>query len=138
MNNRATLTLICAMIVITACIFVVPVAYLGYQNAPSIKLQQEKISIEQIMEHRPGFYSIKTKAVNNELIENCISGDVKIIADVPDNEQIWALLDRCETRRGEIIFVSGTIHIHGAREINGGGWDYGELGRGQTVVIDSN
>ncbi len=113
-------------------------------TTPNIPMEPEKIMAEQVMQHDSHCYSFKYKAKDNELIEFHLGRNpkVRLIADVPEGESMFVLIERGQTRLGEVKYLleekGAEIHIHSAAEINGGGWDYGKRGRGQTVAIDSN
>lgn len=64
-------------------------------------------------------------------------GVVKIIADVPDGQMMWAAQKRYQQFGcGSGCCGDLEIHVHSSQDINGGGWNHGKFGRGQTVVIE--
>ncbi len=130
----------CLSILAFIIIFVV-VVYSDTQDRPSIYMEPERLELEQVMEHESKHYSVKYKAENNELIEINFgrqNNSVKIIADVPEGEPIWGLINRGKTPRGDVHYLGGEIHVHSGRDINGGGWDHGKYGSGQTVPVESS
>lgn len=115
--------------------------YDQYNNSASIPMESKRLELEQVMEHESNHYSVKYKAENNELIEINFgrqNNSVKIIADVPEGEPIWGLLNRAKTPRGRIDYLGGEIHVHSGQDINGGGWNHGKYGSGQTVPVESS
>lgn len=56
---------------------------------------------------------------------------VKFVADVPENQPCWASYHAQGRCNGTII-----IHIHNSKQVEGGGWDHGKRGNGQTQVIE--
>ncbi|KKR84153.1 MAG: hypothetical protein UU48_C0014G0001 [Candidatus Uhrbacteria bacterium GW2011_GWF2_41_16] len=61
---------------------------------------------------------------------------VRIFADVPEGEKSWILL------KGETSFIDGNrfkiveIHVHDLKVLEGGGWNHGKFGQGQTIPIE--
>lgn len=141
MNNKDKIG--CLFVILIITLLICAAVYDEKQNSPSIPLEPERLELQQVMEHESDHYSVKYKAENNELITidfGRLSSEgvsLRIIADVPEGESIWALLNRAKTPRGVIHYFGGEIHVHSGKDINGGGWNHGKFGRGQTVSVES-
>ena len=84
---------------------------------------------------KPNSAEIETIAINNNMCGGKSPRDrIKILADVPLLDSMWVRytvnfnwnLDCLEALE---------IHIHSEKDIDGGGWNHGKFGRGQTSVI---
>ena len=60
-------------------------------------------------------------------------GRVKIFRDVPAGKMMWVRRVRLNDMDSHVELE---IHIHSTADIQGGGWNHGKFGSGQTVVID--
>lgn len=80
--------------------------------------------------HRVGFF-IKNR---NTLI-NIYATDIRFIADVDPELPMWAIYyEKSENNWSRWFELD--VHIHNVTEINGGHWDRGKNGKGNTVVIE--
>jgi len=63
--------------------------------------------------------------------------NVELIRDVPAGSPMWAE-SRIKERGwgGPETILSLRIHIHSEKDIVGGGWNHGKLGRGKTTVVE--
>lgn len=61
---------------------------------------------------------------------------IRLVADVPAEDQMWALVREVEERGGYKFVEEIVIHIHSPKDINGAGWDRGKSGSGQTHVVE--
>jgi len=62
---------------------------------------------------------------------------VTFVRDVPEDKPIWAEYyddghKGCSTGSGDIL----TIHLHGAAEVEGAGWNRGKGGQGRVNVVE--
>lgn len=61
---------------------------------------------------------------------------VSFVADVPTNEKMWVeIRAKCGSSFSADCFERMTIHIHTPKEVEGGGWNHGKFGSGNTSVI---
>jgi hypothetical protein len=131
------------------------------QPAPLFGATDElRINIERVFMRLPNDYSVMYETtVYHELVDerlltlNTRTGDKKIevwakkhwtptdgihiiqklVADVPENKPMYISLVGAGT------YVTATIHIHSASEVNGAGWISGtpkNTKRGQTSVVE--
>ena len=60
---------------------------------------------------------------------------MKIITDVSADKKMWVLTRGYYAGR-DPVYEYVEIHIHAAKDVNGGGWNHGKFGSGQTNVIE--
>lgn len=78
---------------------------------------------------RKGF---EYRRANGEILKRC---DIRLLADVPNGEPMWATSERWGSSPPGADCVL-TIHLHDPTEIDGGGWDHGKFGHGTTHAIE--
>jgi hypothetical protein len=100
--------------------------------------KQEKIeNVVRIFMHEPGHYSLMIQlsgSISATMRTVNLSGcEPKFIMDAPKDGEMWVYIEypRLENdNRGIADF-----HIHSENDIDGGGWNHGKFGSGQTQVI---
>ncbi len=61
---------------------------------------------------------------------------VKIFSDVPAGNKMWAKIKESRGRTGFNYYtVYLEIHLHSVKDVEGGGWNHGKFGSGQTQVV---
>jgi hypothetical protein len=110
-------------------------------------------NVERVLENERGHYVLYARHDSHYMLDRyeiCVKPSTdysacyvpaKMVTDVAKNEPMWAEVglfyesDRVTpenwTNAGNLI-----IHLHTAKEINGGGWDHGKFGNGQTTVVE--
>jgi hypothetical protein len=76
-----------------------------------------------------------TFLVDDSLKEvNLLHGDVKIYFDIKSDAPMYIVYHQ-ECIGGTLSINYLEMHLHSKDDLNGGGWDHGKFGRGQTNVI---
>jgi len=107
-------------------------------------IREERRVCVKVFMHQPNEYSCmyfdpSTSELKTVSFRNWYKDEtLKIVADVPpDNpmyyEATYKTTDRIIDTHKEVY---AAIHIHGAEDIQGGGWDHGKFGRGQTIIVE--
>ena len=136
--------------VVIVLLSILAVGYFVYSERNSmIKADERKMkdeiivkNVKRVFMHDPGRYSVlvqdpgslEYKPLNVPgwgSASNCHS--IRIFGDVPESDSIWL--------RFHYIGEAGDlqreleIHIRSEKDIEGGGWDHGKHGRGQTNIL---
>ena len=121
------------------CVLVI-VLFLLVAGCGSEKVSEERINnVERVFYHENRVYSVlveKDKGIYKimGLPAYFCSPDVQvlIIPDVDSEKKMWISVSFLGRNRcvGQM-----KIHIHSPKEVEGGGWNHGKLGRGQTSVL---
>ena len=99
------------------------------------------VNVERIYWHEGCKYSFTVPTegslgFHNESVPGlCTSDDVSIIPDVPVGEKMWVYYVNTFSL-GDRFLNKMEIHVHTLADINGGGWNHGKFGHGQTTVIE--
>ncbi len=124
-------------------LIVIPLLALLISCTGSVIETTKHTNVVRVFWHELSSYSILVKN-GNELKTiplpsrqcaaiNGLRGEgVRIFADVPRDADMWVTVD---IPSGETCFLALTIHVHSELDINGGGWNHGKHGSGQTTVI---
>jgi hypothetical protein len=95
-----------------------------------------KISgITRIMMNEPRKYTYFLSKVSKPQVLQM--GDLPdILYDAPKESGMW--IDYiCQKRRdGRVDSCRYVIHLHSIKELEGGGWDHGKFGQGQTIPLE--
>ena len=97
----------------------------------------EKEQFVRVFMHSPKRYSV-FKMDESKKLEHFVFGsecsfrNFEFHCDVPDGEPMWLIKHGTENDWHRKV----EFHIHSPKEINGGGWDEGKHGHGQTNVIE--
>jgi len=103
-----------------------------------------KGKISSVYMHEPGNYSVISIDQDGKLHNITFPWDcfvpITIYTDIPPTEDMWF-----ETRYYENEWLGyvntensfTNIHIKSVRNINGGGWNHGKFGHGQTHIINN-
>ncbi len=103
--------------------------------------------VVRVFWHERGRYSFHIQKDSSSEIEvyPADSGTIKIIADVPTDQKMWMYVRgysdggwSCTGYNGEHhgrCYGVFEIHVHSEQDIEGGGWNHGKFGSGNTVVI---
>ncbi|MEK9151799.1 MAG: hypothetical protein AAB692_00360 [Patescibacteria group bacterium] len=59
---------------------------------------------------------------------------IVIVADVAPEDDMWA--QSTFARVTSSCHYTAEIHVHAPADINGGGWNHGKFGSGQTTVVE--
>jgi len=78
-------------------------------------------------------YTIISNGIPREMSLNGCE-KIKIFYDVPKDEKMYLEYQK-KCSGGNLLMAWMEIHIHSIDEINGGGWNRGKFGKGQTNVI---
>jgi len=128
------------------CLIVIMIVIAGIVMCSLIgpRHEQGKGNFEALYYHEKNTYSVLVRNEQGSLETIFIpnyQGDqmpVEIIDDVGENEPMWYEYDFYAAdnvvKKDSTHFVR--IHIRGADDINGAGWDHGKFGKGQTIRID--
>ncbi|MFA5838452.1 MAG: hypothetical protein WC849_00740 [Candidatus Paceibacterota bacterium] len=105
----------------------------------SITKENEKTQIvERIFMHEPTEYSFMYFKPNTNELKTATYGIeseyLKIISDVKPENKPWFYYAEFNGHNQPSYRVL-IIHIRNVSDIQGGGWNHGKFGRGQTVVI---
>jgi len=99
------------------------------------------LNVERVYWHEGCFYSFTVPIENSVGFHNvsaprglCDRDNVSIIPDVPTGEKMW--VHYVIEKRVDTYLDKLEIHVHAVTDINGGGWNHGKLGTGQTTVIE--
>lgn len=91
-----------------------------------------------IMVRKPGSKILSTKTFPKFLCHRS-GGVINIISDVENNDDMWVY---AKIKTGELLnnepgtcILRLDIHIKSEKNIEGGEWDHGKLGKGMTHVI---
>jgi len=127
------------VIFLTMVVLLVVGAALFYRDITAFTLpENKKMNVDRIYMHEPGRYSvmIKTgpKGEELEIIELRADRKIHIIADVPSQDPCWVYFEREKTMKQSWEKI--WIHVHSPQDIQGGGWNHGKFGKGQTVIIE--
>jgi hypothetical protein len=109
-----------------------------------------KSNIVRVFMHEPKNFSVLRMKEDKCLLVDTFHQNVIIVCDVPEGESMWYEINnpvwydienpeqKTPPPNGGYLFRCNwvRIHIHSALDINGGGWDHGKHGRGQTQVIE--
>jgi hypothetical protein len=116
------------------------VVYMDEKDKPTIPIEALVINIDQVSEHSPEHYSVKYTLPNGHLDEIYLGTDADLIPDIPEDQPMWAQIERAKSENGDIFYMSGVVHIHSAADINGAGYRK-RVGKHwvqeQTVVVDA-
>ena len=101
--------------------------------------QTEKIqNIVRIFMHEPLNYTVM---IQKDSLNECkmITFEqpitkVHFIADVPDSSLSWVIVKQDNHRM--LRYKELWFHIHNPEDIEGGGWNHGKGGKGETIVIE--
>lgn len=121
-----------------------PLLIAGCERTVTIKQIE---NVERIFWHEGDKYSVLVKNDDNTYktvrFPNYQCGSIRdgdgviIVADVPGDQKMWvSTVVQEEDNIRPYCFERLTIHIHSPHDIDGGGWDHGKFGRGQTSVIE--
>jgi hypothetical protein len=88
-------------------------------------------NILRVFMHEPNDYSIMYKQIDE--LKTIRIGRARVMADVPEGKPMWAKwLEADDSHHNK---CEAEIHIHSPKDIDGGAWNHGKRGRGQTVVL---
>jgi len=89
-------------------------------------------NIVRVFMHDPGKYSLMVREDGQlkSLPFHGHSNYFYVYEDVPSGEPMWADVDKTSNGVKTI-----TLHVHDEKDIQGGGWDHGKFGSGQTQVF---
>jgi hypothetical protein len=98
--------------------------------------------IVRVLCHKPDQFSVfvmdSDKSLRQEVFYQSTFHNprqlAKIICDAPIGKSMWYEGFR-STSWGSTAWEWVEIHIHSGSDINGGGWDEGKFGTGQTTVV---
>lgn len=130
---------------IVAALLVAALLIIGIVNGCSRQeLPDKKIDrVARILMHEPDRYTFLYRVPDSKELESMTIDHIinlSIIEDVPTNNEMWVNIKRHSggggRTRDEVTIDSVEIHIHGANDINGAGWNHGKFGRGQTTVVE--
>lgn len=96
------------------------------------------VYVDKVYMNEISRYTFITKQKNGESkvwqLQYVISERTHIYEDVPPNKRMYVeYCNRCSG--GSILPNIVNIHIHSLDEIQGGSWNHGKFGKGQTQVI---
>lgn len=80
----------------------------------------------------PGSVEIKTIRISPQYM--CSENQLRLLADVPPEKSMWIRYVINQNWDSDCLKLL-EIHIHSEKDIEGGGWNHGKFGRGQTSVI---
>ena len=112
-----------------------------YQEFKSIKCSRYKMNVSQVMMHDDHHYTFFVERDNGMINKYTFRySNPKIFHDVPKRKPMFIEYKRCISpkklnKRVYDYTKLISIHLHSATEINGGGWDHGKFGHGQTSVL---
>jgi hypothetical protein len=106
-----------------------------YYNAIT-KEEETTYQVERVFMHTVNSYSFLIFDKDTKEIKSVGFGECKkITADVELEKPMWIKVKKTSFRTGDDeYFVE--IHIHSVKDINGGGWNRGKFGSGQTSVVE--
>lgn len=102
----------------------------------------EKIDgIVRVFMHEPGRFTLALQKTNSTELEmrTVASTNCKFLTDVPTNKTIWAKIEKPHsdyTHSDYAYAIRIEFHLHSARDLEGGAWNHGKNGRGQTQVLE--
>lgn len=81
-------------------------------------------------------YSLLVRGESNEIISKEFHYDnsFKVLDDVPLDTPMWAEVQQ-DGNTATHIHSEVEIHIHSAKDLNGGSWDHGKFGKGSIHRI---
>jgi len=117
------------------CLFLLLLVGCNDEKFTEVKVE----GIARIFMHEPDQYSF---LVSNEpsgpyrlvTFRNLRPGEIHFEADVPDTLPMWVTMSKVETS-GVPYYTNIIIHIRSPRSVEGGGWNHGKRGRGNTNII---
>ena len=112
----------------------------NYVN-PATQLWEEKVeNIERIFFHENFRFTYLVRRGN--VIEPVSltyfwekGTKVTYYEDVPPNKSMWAVVQGKGNSKDGII-TNIEIHLHTVKEVDGGGWNHGKFGSGNTIVVE--
>lgn len=128
--------------VISIFIFVIIVGFIVFfaqrsERNEKIILAQPPIiipNVEEFLIHEPGRITVYSlNQLTKRLEPDEFRGAYDIFRDVIPGEKSYAKKFYKKIHRNPEIVME--IHLNQSVQINGGGWDHGKFGRGQTSVI---
>lgn len=100
--------------------------------------------VSRVLMHEPGRYTILVEVPENKKVNEyyfsrgstCQKNFPEIFHDVPTDQAMWIQYRKWTNGRDQTCTELVAIHVHSGAEINGGGWNHGKFGRGQTTVVE--
>ena len=105
-------------------------------------------NVKRVLMHENMHYTLFAKRQGSDVLDEIDLtlqlSSVKIITDVPKGKDMWAEWDEVDYQgvhrsSGAKFSENVVIHIHDAKDINGGGWSRRVVKKqvhGQTIVIE--
>jgi len=97
------------------------------------KTGERTVEVQRVFMHNPGVYS--GMYVDSEKNVRVIGGygATTLIIDIPEDRPMWVK----ETKFSDGIdsYWKYEFHVHSIKEVDGGGWNHGKFGSGQTSVV---
>ncbi len=104
---------------------------------PTMHHSNKYVGVKKLLVHEGGVYSVFVPSEKGGYVQKgLVRCEATFFDDVPQEEDMWAeevydLSDMNGLHNAHCYF-----HIHSLKEINGGGWNHGKSGSGQTNVIE--
>lgn len=114
-----------------------------YNSCFETKILQDKIKVDDVWYHEPGNYSVGSYDANGKYTtvsaNTCGNRvDTVVIRDLPPGTKMYyeyklthSSFSGCKNAEGDFK----TIHITKDYNLEGGGWNHGKFGHGQTYRI---
>lgn len=99
-------------------------------------------NVVRVFWHEDTRYSVHVQQGSANEIEvqtylvSCQERIVRIFTDVPAGSKMWLAGRHYSNWINGACFSYLEIHVHSTQDIEGGGWDHGKFGRGQTTVVE--
>jgi len=110
-----------------------------WKGAKLLKVEIKVDNIVRVFMHEPGAYNFLVSR-NGILVptENYRHSPQRVIImpDVSREQFMWARVYYKEEEGYGFPQAYLEIHVHSEKDIEGGGWNHGKFGRGQTVVVE--
>ncbi len=92
-------------------------------------------NIEQIMMHTTYQYTFLQRSGDELKMIKFKGCSPKIVCDVPEGQLCYATYQLQKNKIDKDTKINLVLHLHSARDMSGGDWDYGKFGRGKTNVL---
>lgn len=128
--------MVIALVLLSLVVLIGSCVYSGVRHHG--ESQEETVrDIHRIMMHEPHSYSflLDDGQFHRYTIQRG-SRSADILYDAPSDGYCWAEVHYSHYFGDGMMCDRIKLHIHSPQEINGGGWNHGKLGKGQTVVVE--
>jgi hypothetical protein len=92
--------------------------------------------------HEPGSFTLfvasppGSKMLSELYISSRYTGTTpQYVVDVPTDQSMWLTYTENSSFWDGVQTSNIVIHLHGVENVNGGGWNHGKSGHGQTEVV---